>query len=185
MSEASDRIIDGVDPSIQDEFDRTWSVIDTIRSHIESLEQRMVFRVAPVGDVKFTHDCHGRKLQEPDAYKICWQCGACRWGFTGKYMKVCPACGTEQWWTGSVSPDARLWDLKLAPVPDYALASEDAGDFAEPTMPGVERCSCDEATFLRALIKQAREHVPASMGEWHEQVAEVSGASLAGSRRCR
>jgi hypothetical protein len=131
------------------ELDRLWSALDKTNQYIEGLEQRMVFRVAPIGDVKFTHDCHGRKLESP---------------FMGQHVRLEP--GTHIRYGAS-------FPTQLAPVPDYSLASEDAGDFHEPTLPGVERCSCEETETLRALLRSAREHVPSAQSDWHERVAEV------------
>ena len=38
-----------------------------------------------------------------------WQCSGCGWGFAGDWRKTCPACGREDYWTGSVHPEAKLW----------------------------------------------------------------------------
>src|SRR5262249_38618400 len=35
-----------------------------------------------------------------------WQCSGCRSIFFGKYKSVCPACGRDGYWSGSVDPDA-------------------------------------------------------------------------------
>ncbi len=43
------------------------------------------------------------------AVKKSWQCSGCGWAFPGPWKKVCPACYREDYWTGSVSPDAAIW----------------------------------------------------------------------------
>lgn len=39
-----------------------------------------------------------------------WQCSGCGWAFACEWQKVCPCCKREDYWTGSVFPDAKLWD---------------------------------------------------------------------------
>jgi hypothetical protein len=41
--------------------------------------------------------------------RIPWQCSGCGWGFPAPWRKTCPACGREDYWTGSVHPEAKLW----------------------------------------------------------------------------
>ena len=43
-----------------------------------------------------------------------WQCSGCKNGFVGKHQSVCPSCGREKYWTGSVDPEAKA---KLAEEP--------------------------------------------------------------------
>lgn len=42
--------------------------------------------------------------------KLNWQCSGCHFGFRGDWQKKCPSCGRENYWTGSVSPDAKEWN---------------------------------------------------------------------------
>lgn len=45
-----------------------------------------------------------------EADRLRWQCSGCHWGFRDRLRRgVCPACGREGYWTGSVHPDAKLW----------------------------------------------------------------------------
>lgn len=41
--------------------------------------------------------------------KLNWQCSGCIFGFRGDWQKKCPSCGREDYWCGSVSPDAKEW----------------------------------------------------------------------------
>jgi hypothetical protein len=80
---------------------------------------------------------------------------------------------TKEPWPPVVHP------RQLAPAPDYSLASDDLGDFSEPTQPGYalldppEACSCDEALALRALLREARELVGNAHEGWHRRVAAL------------
>jgi hypothetical protein len=75
-----------------------------------------------------------------------------------------PTSGTHDLRFGASYP------MQLAPSPDYALASEDLGNLPE-------RCSCDEAVTLLALLASARAHVPAEDTDWHARAAAMlSGA---------
>lgn len=47
----------------------------------------------------------------PPRVRIAWQCSYCAAGFPPqRWADVCPACGGEGGWSGSVYPDAKLWD---------------------------------------------------------------------------
>lgn len=46
--------------------------------------------------------------------RLSWQCSGCHVGFYGPWLKVCPSCRREDYWTGSVYPDAKEWDGRPA-----------------------------------------------------------------------
>lgn len=67
---------------------------------------RVASRRAPSTPAPREGDSAG-EVQAPP--RIAWQCSGCRWGFEGPWRKVCPSCGREDYWTGSVHPSAKLW----------------------------------------------------------------------------
>lgn len=40
---------------------------------------------------------------------IRWQCSGCKFGFPNPWLKTCPHCGRDDYWSGSVNPNARRW----------------------------------------------------------------------------
>jgi hypothetical protein len=50
------------------------------------------------------------RLAPPRTASLNWQCSGCGWAFACGWQKTCPCCLRDDYWTGSVFPDARLWD---------------------------------------------------------------------------
>lgn len=38
-----------------------------------------------------------------------WQCSGCSRLFIGEWQRICPCCKRNDYWSGSVSPNATLW----------------------------------------------------------------------------
>lgn len=139
--------------------DRSW--LAAINSHRESAERwtkraaakdaKLAAANALLAEMADNAEAYGDMLPlvgrarahlagQTAAPRIAWQCSACKWGFAGKWQKVCPQCGASDWWTGSVHPGAKLWTGQPAVWPCPRTYPLDPVTAEDPC----EQCGRDE-----------------------------------------
>jgi len=73
---------------------------------------------------------------------IAWQCSGCQSYFSGRYQKVCPTCGREDYWTGSHRFNRGM--QQVGPGLQWAITGGESGPQARPSHPDWFRLLRDE-----------------------------------------